>query len=270
MRRWMLVWFLACPAWARLFFYLPETRTLEPGDVRLDFGAVYGNYILVSELEDRWYAPDLRAHAQLYPRLAISLETFGIYRSEEIYKQPAPLEEGAYGGGDYALAVFLDLKRATGRGWGLKPFFKVKFPNANLEDGFGSDRTDTLVGLSGDWRSKRFSFSGVARLDVIGRPNLPGQWDYVTLGARVGWLAGNRLTVMVEGWRRDRGDNSTSLYSAGLDLKLSPKWTLEALAGDGDHEFYETNLDSRIRRQYSLRLKWRFQSKKMTRWLNQI
>jgi len=259
----------AVPASARLYFNLPETQSLNPGDIHLDFGAVYGEYLLVAELEDRWYVPDLRAQAQLYPRIALDFQYFGIYRAESVYQQPVPLRDDVYAGADLAFSVLVDLQRARGgRGWAFKTFAMAKLPNAGFEERLGSDRSDIFLGFTGDWRGERFHFSGMARLDIVGRPDREGQWDYAVLGMRGGLRLGARLGLLAEAWRRERSQNATTLVSAGLAWRLSAGVRLEALAGDGGHEFYETNLDSRLRRQYSLRLKWRFHAKGLARWLD--
>ena len=266
--RWVWLWFLATPAWANLFFYFPYSAPMKPGEIRIDFGAAHGRYLVQARHEDRTYLPDLRLHAQLYPRLALSIEFFGVNRSESHY-EPHPeieLRDREFGPGDISMATWFDLVRGGPKRPGIKAFFQTKWPNASEEKMLGTDVTDLFLGLTGDWRSERLSLSGLARLDVVGR-GMNDQWDYFTIAAQPELRVSRRWSILADLWHRYRSTNTTSLFSLGCRLELRPNWTLEALAGKGDYDRFEANPDSRLKSQYSLRLKWRLQSPRLKKWL---
>ncbi len=265
----LLPLFGAFPLWANLYFYLPLTETMKPGEIAADFGAAYSffNHPDRGE-EDRYYVPDLRLHGQLSARMALSIEYFGVQRTN-----PPQLAAAEEGGSDFKLADFtlgawVDLRRKPGGALGLKGFFKVKIPNADEETYFGSDQTDAFLGFTGDWRGTRGFLSGVARLDILGRPDMAGeQWDYIVLALHGGFRLGKDWSLLGEGWHRTRSTDETSLISLGFDWRFSKHWRLIALAGKGNNHDYVPGLDSNMERQYSLRLRRQFTSSRLSRWI---
>lgn len=265
----LLVLLGALPLWANLYFYLPITQTLQRGEIAADFGAAYNFFDHPDRgQEDRYYLPDLRFHAQLSRRLALSIEYFGVRRTNP----PAVAGENGVGSAyrlaDFTLGTWIDLRREAGGGLGLKGFFKVKVPNADDESFFGSDQTDVFLGFSGDWRGERVFLAGVARLDILGRPDQPGeQWDYTVLALHGGLRLGPRFNLLAEGWHRTRSTDETSLFSLGMDWRFAKRWLVIALAGRGDNHDYVPGLDSNMERQYSLRFRRQFTSPRLLRWM---
>ena len=62
--RWLFMWFLSTPVWANLFFVMPNTPVLDPGELVLDLAVTHGHYFIIRRDEDRTYIPDLRWQAQ--------------------------------------------------------------------------------------------------------------------------------------------------------------------------------------------------------------
>ena len=175
------------------------------------------------------------------------------------------MNESVYGTGDIAFSAWLDWIRRPSGFSSLKSFFKAKMPNASDDKLLGSDVADIYFGLTADWRYRRWRLSALGRMDIVGQDERE-QWDYLTLGVQSGVRLTPSLELLFDGWHRDRSTNTTSLISLGLRYRLNPSWDLECLAGDGHFHRFESNPDSRLERQFSVRAKWRFLSKRMKKW----
>ena len=264
--RWLFLWFLSTPAWANLFFVMPNTPVLDPGELVLDLAVTHGHYFIIRRDEDRTYIPDLRLQAQFHRRLGLSVEMFGIQRSESRHGDILfDLNESAYGAGDVVLGSWVEIWKPGKTLKSVKGFFKVKIPSANVNEFFGSDETDFFMGLTSHLQASRWSLGSMIRFDVIGRDQ--GQWDYITVGQRPEFRVTQKVRVLAEAWYRYRSTNETSLLSLGMAYELKPGFRITLLAGDGNYSGFEVNPDSRLNRQFSLQLKWKWTSGRFEKWL---
>ena len=264
--RWIFL-FLPTPALANLFFFMPPTEPMLPGEVRLDLGATYGHYFIPKRDEDRYYAPDLKCHLQLYKRIAFGLEAYGVARSESQHGDiPFQLAEDTYTGGDLVFTIWLDIRRKQGQWRSLKAFARAKVPSAADTTGSGSDEADIYFGFTSHWAAGPWSSASLARFDIVGRPD-QDQWDYLTLATRASYRFSPDFEAFADGWYRFRSTNETSLLSAGINWHLKPGCNLEIMAGDGNHAGFEGNPDSRLERQISIQLKLKIHSQRLASWL---
>ena len=246
---------------------MPPTEPMQPGEVRLDLGATYGHYFIPKRDEDRYYAPDLKCHLQLYKRIAFGLEFYGVARSESRHGDiPFELKEDSYTGGDLVFTTWLDLMRRPKDWRSLKVFARAKVPSAADTTGSGSDEADIYFGLTSHWSAAKWNLASLARFDIVGRPD-QDQWDYLTVASRASYRQSAHFEVFADGWYRFRSTNETSLLSAGVNWYLEPDCRLEIAAGDGNHAGFELNPDSRLERQFSMQLVINFHSRRLARWL---
>jgi hypothetical protein len=256
--------FASLPCFANLFFIMPPIHSEQPGDLTAGFGFTRGEYLQSDGIEERDYLPELRLDARFNRRFAASLYTFGV-NTEREFTDTDHRSESEFGAGDVLLGFWMNLNRTSGKGIRFSASFQAKIPSARAGTR-GTDRSDLLLGVYANRQGRKGFWQGVARMDIVGRPDRTGQWDYLTVGLRGGLILTPRWQVLGDAWHRTRGSNNTTLISAGLAFAPRDGWRISAWAGDGDHHFYETNPDSRITEQYSLWITRRFQNSALARW----
>ncbi len=198
------------------------------------------------------YVPELRYNLQLYQRMGLGVEAFGLHRQEQARSgQPADGLTSSYGGGDETIVFWLDLYRPESSADLVRISFRAKLPSADRASGNGTDQTDLFLGVTASRRRDTWEVRTSLRMDIIGRPDREGQWDYLTLAVRGTWRH-DRWDLFAEDFYRSRFSNATNLVAQGFTYHWNPRWSLELAAGDGSHSDWEFNPDSRLGRQVSL------------------
>jgi hypothetical protein len=223
----IFLFFLCTPTFANLYFHMPHTERMQSAEVHLDIAAAHGFYLISGRDEARSYLPELRMHAQFYPRIAVTAEIHGVYRRESLRSGvPFDLRDGGFGFGDVRLGTWLDLRRDAENGPVIKGFFQAKIPAANDEGNFGSDKTDLYLGTTAHWQGPGRQVALMLRMDIIGRPDSRNQWDYLTLGVQSGWDLNRNWHAYFEGYYRTRFSSATWLVGAGIRTNLNRRWSL--------------------------------------------
>ena len=256
--------FFALPVWANLFFLMPPTNLEKAGDIVFGLGYSRGEYQQSEGLEKRAYLPELRLDARFHARFTLSLYAFGV-DTETRTQDPRQQGVSDFGAGDVLVGTWLRLNATGNQHFQWHASVQAKVPSSEAGV-FGTDRTDLLLGLYAKRTGLRWFSQGVLRMDIVGRPNRTGQWDYLTLGVRGGIQTGKRWQILGEVWHRTRGSNNTTLVAVGTRFHLGEQWYGSAWAGEGDYHHYETNPDSRLKDQFSLSLSKRIESASLARW----
>ncbi len=265
MHGFLLFWVLV-PIQAHLFFRWDPAQRQESGAWQLELVASQGDYQLDQHDEVRTYVPELRYSLQLYQRMGLGVEAFGLLREEHGGAVAPGDGQSHYGGGDETIVFWLDLYRPPGRADLLRFSFRAKLPSADQASGNGSDQTDLFFGLTGSRTRENWALRAGLRLDIVGRADREGQWDYLTAAVRGSWQRG-KWTLFVEDFYRTRFSNTTNLAAIGVDYHWNARWSLELSAGDGSHRNWEFNPDSRLDYQAALTVSRRGQSARLREWM---
>jgi|GEM_PF-1537877 len=206
-------------------------------ELRLDLGMDYSH---IDSSRDLMAFPALGVNYSAGPIVDLQADYDFLYR---FTKKRTTL----YGSGDLTLWTKVRFLPEKGYAPGVGLRFGVKLPNANAQDGLGTDQTDFYASVLASQRLGRFENRFNLGLALLDDPlKLRGQQDMLTLGLASLYNLSAKWQLLVDFYSQQGADAKFrfSKISAGA-RHLNGKWVWNAALKKGlrsDHKGYQDEL----------------------------